>query len=80
MAKERKKLVESVKKATVADKETKADEIIEKLSGVKPKDRGVELSKLTVMIPKPLHDKIKIKAAEQGTKIRKMIIDYLESL
>lgn len=76
---ERKSLVSTIKKdqqEKAAKKDELADKIIKKLEG---KDSG-NLSKITVMVPEELHEKIKLVAIKRKTKIRDLIIDYIKSL
>ena len=76
---ERKSLVSTIKKDQqdrASKKEELADEIVKKLEG---KSSG-NLSKITVMVPEELHEKIKLVAIKRKTKIRDLIIDYIKSL
>ena len=76
---ERKSLVSTIKKdqqERASKKEELADQIVKKLEG---KDSG-NLSKITVMVPEELHEKIKLVAIKRKTKIRDLIIDYIKSL
>ena len=73
----RKSLASTIKKdqqEKASKKESLADEIIKKLEG---SDR---LSKITVMVPEELHEKIKLIAVKRKTKIRDLIIGYIKSL
>lgn len=74
---ERKSLVSTIKKdqqEKAAKKDELADKIIKKLEG------SDKLSKITVMVPEELHEKIKLVAVKRKTKIRDLIIDYIKSL
>jgi hypothetical protein len=55
-------------------KEVLATETIKKLEG------SDKLSKITVMVPEELHQKIKMVAVKRKTKIRDLIIGYIQSL
>lgn len=43
-----------------------------------PKEEKVRLQKMTIEIPKDLHTKIKIKAAQEGKKMKEYIIELVE--
>lgn len=69
-----------------ASKEKRAEEVIEALAGntsvSEPQEtEPVEpLSKLTVLIPESHHDKIRRVALDKKTKIRNLIIDFIDQL
>lgn len=74
---ERKSLASTIKKDQqdkASKKEELANEIIKKLEG------SDNLSKITVMVPEELHEKIKLIAVKRKTKIRDLIIDFIKSL
>lgn len=74
---ERKSLASTIKKDQqdkASKKEELANEIIKKLEG------SDNLSKITVMVPEELHEKIKLIAVKRKTKIRDLIIGYIKSL
>jgi len=74
---ERKSLASTIKKDQqdkTSKKEELADQVIKKLSD------SDKLSKITVMVPEELHEKIKLIAVKRKTKIRDLIIGYIKSL
>lgn len=78
--KTRKTLADSIKKDhgdKLSRKEELADQIIRNYEGGEDKEI---LSKLTVMIPEELHNKLKMTAVQKKTKIRNLIIDYIQKL
>ena len=74
---ERKSLASTIKKdqhEKTSQKEELANRVIKKLSD------SDKLSKITVMVPEDLHQKIKLVALNRKTKIRDLIIGYIKSL
>ncbi|MBA4406571.1 hypothetical protein C0389_04795 [bacterium] len=77
---ERKSLASTIKKdqqEKANKKEELANKIIKKYESP---DNLPKLSKITVMVPEELHEKIKLEAVKRKTKIRDLIIGYIKNL
>lgn len=58
----------------------KVEQVSQKLhtSEEEPKEEKVRIQKMTIEIPKDLHTKIKVKAAQEGKKMKQYIIELVE--
>jgi len=74
------KKIELKKKNLNLDKVDKVTEEIHqpKVENEKKEEKEVILQKMTLEVPKELHKKIKIKVANEGTKIKDYIIQLVE--